>query len=205
MSTGSSLPLKELQRKCEAARLNVKGSRSTLVKRLQEEQTRAADPPDGGEELDVEAILATETEAGDEGEMKGAAKDALGEALEVEELSVEDVGGRLYVGNRRGLRYAGLPERTRVLEDEIAALKDEVVTLKDEAVALKAEVGSQGERISGLATSLDAYKLLRNRFIGTCKRDKLGTATEADRKFIAKGNAWAHGGDAVVDAMLYQG
>ena len=54
-------------------------------------------------------------------------------------------------------------------------------------------------------TSLDAYKLPRNRFISTFKRDKLGTATEADRKIIAGGKAWAHGGDAAVDALLYQG
>ena len=72
--------------------------------------------------------------------------------------------------------------------------------LQDWIVALEVEVGSLGERVSSLTTSLDAYKLLRNQFI---RPDKLGTAT--DRKIIAGGNAWAHSGDAVVDAMLYQG
>jgi hypothetical protein len=58
--------------------------------------------------------------------------------------------------------------------------------------------------VSGLTCSLNAYKLLRNRFISTFKRDKLGNATDRDRKIIEVGNSWAHGGDAVVDAQLYQ-
>ena len=59
--------------------------------------------------------------------------------------------------------------------------------------------------MNSLTSSLSAYKLLRNRFISTFKRDKLGDETEVDRGTIAKGNGWAHGGDAVVDAQLYQG
>jgi len=47
---------------------------------------------------------------------------------------------------------------------------------------------------------LDAYKILRNSFISTFKRDKMGNA---NRTIIGAGNAWAHGGDAVVDASLY--
>lgn len=58
--------------------------------------------------------------------------------------------------------------------------------------------------MSGLTCSLDTYKLLRNRFISTYKRDKLENATDSDRKIIGVGNLWAHGGDAVVDAQLYQ-
>jgi len=39
----------------------------------------------------------------------------------------------------------------------------------------------------------------------TFKRDKLGTATNADYRIIASGNTLAHAGDAVVDAGLYKG
>ena len=52
-----------------------------------------------------------------------------------------------------------------------------------------------------LTISLDAYKLLRNRFISKFKRDKLANATEADRRIIAEGSP--HGGDAIADAELY--
>ena len=45
---------------------------------------------------------------------------------------------------------------------------------------------------------------LPQQFISTFKRDKLRNATDADMRLIAQGNAWAHGGGAVVDAMLYQ-
>ena len=75
---------------------------------------------------------------------------------------------------------------------------------RDRIVALETEVGSQGERVSSLTISLEEYKLLRNRFISTFKRDKLRNATDADIRLIAEGNASAHGGDAVADAMLYQ-
>ncbi|PUU74678.1 hypothetical protein B9Z19DRAFT_901143, partial [Tuber borchii] len=50
-----------------------------------------------------------------------------------------------------------------------------------------------------------SYKLVRNRFISTFKRDKLGLVTKEDRRIIAKGNSQAHGGDAVADARLYEG
>ena len=74
-----------------------------------------------------------------------------------------------------------------------------------EIAELKTRVGPLEERVSSLTTSLDAYKLPRNRFISsTFKRDKPRNATNADKRLIAEGNAWAHGGDAVVGAMLYQ-
>lgn len=98
-------------------------------------------------------------EVGDDEGMESAARDALGGALEAEALSVEGVGGKLFVGNRRGLQFAGFSERTRILEEQAA----EIPALRDEIVALKAEVGSLGERVSSLTTMLDAYKLLRNR------------------------------------------
>ncbi|KAA8895182.1 hypothetical protein FN846DRAFT_912061 [Sphaerosporella brunnea] len=146
-----------------------------------------------------DAILVTRSELGDEEEMKKDAKDAFGQALQEaemaltgeEELHVQDVRGELFVGNRRGLSLAGLPERVRVFEQQVASL--EVKNAEIPSLKIKSDV------------SLDAYKLLRNRFISTFKRDKLASATEADRRIIGEGNAWAHGGDAVVDALLYTG
>ncbi|KAF8246111.1 hypothetical protein K440DRAFT_500655, partial [Wilcoxina mikolae CBS 423.85] len=137
--------------------------------------------------------LVTRSEIGGEEEMKRDAKDALEQALQEEEFHAEDMRGNPFVGNRRGLDLAGLPERVRVLEQQVA-----------EIPSLKIKIGSLEDRVSSLTISLDAYKLLRNRFISTFKRDKLGKATDGDRKIIGVGNSWAHGGDAVVDAQLYQ-
>ncbi|RPB02828.1 hypothetical protein L873DRAFT_369145 [Choiromyces venosus 120613-1] len=84
--------------------------------------------------------------------------------------------------------------------------RNDAVDEHDQAIAsLKIKVASLEERVDGLATSLEAYKLLRNRFISAFKIDKgLVNATEEDRKIITEGNGWAQGGDVVVDAQLYQ-
>lgn len=67
------------------------------------------------------------------------------------------------------------------------------------------KISSLEDRVSSLTSTLDTYKLVRNRFISTFKRDKLANATAADSKIIVEGNGWAYGGDAVVDAQLYEG
>ncbi|KAA8894186.1 hypothetical protein FN846DRAFT_975501 [Sphaerosporella brunnea] len=123
----------------------------------------------------------------EEEEMKQDAKDALGQALQEEELHVEDVRGDLFVGNRRGLSFANY----KVDQADLRARDIKIASLED--------------RVSSLTRRLAAYKLLRSRFISTFKRDKLANATEADKRIIGTGNAWAHGGDAVVDALLYTG
>lgn len=69
-----------------------------------------------------------------------------------------------------------------------------------EVTSHKIKIASLEGRVGSLTSSLDAYKLQRNRFISTFKRDKLNIA---DRRIIAAGNALVHGGDAVVDASLY--
>ena len=196
MSTKTT-SLKDLQRQCKAAGLDAKGTKADLAKRLQVKMAQEAPPPESQDDPDCEAILATRTEVGDDEGMESAAKDALGGALEAKALSVEDVGGKPFVGNRRSPEFAGLAERTRVLEEQAQISQERIVTLE-------IDVGSLGERVSSLTTSLDTYKFLRNRFISTFKRYKLGNATAADKRLIAEGNASAHGGDAVVDAMLYQ-
>ena len=68
-----------------------------------------------------------------------------------------------------------------------------------------AKITSLEERVTSLTLSLEAYHILRNRFLSTFRRDKLGNATEADFRLISEGNRWAHGGDATADALLYEG
>ena len=152
--------------------------------------TREVHLSESQDEPECEAILATWMELGDDEGMQSAAKDALGEALEGtvrrgcrwETLCWQSPKSRIrgFLGAHPRTRRAGAGHPCAPGSD----------------VVFEVEVGSLGERVSSLTTSLDAYKLLRNRFISTFKRDKLGTAG---------GNAWAHGGDAVVDAMLYRG
>jgi hypothetical protein len=133
--------------------------------------------------------------------MKDKARDALEQSLKAEDLYVETARDELLVGNRRGLNMA---HHFRDLDSDIAALTEKVKEMKEEITAHKHSIASLEDRLESLTKSLEAYRLLRNRFISTFKRDKLNTATEADKKLIAGGNAWAHGGDAVVDSMLYQ-
>jgi hypothetical protein len=154
-------------------------------------------PAENDDGTTCDAIRVTRSELGDEGGMKQDAKDALGLALQEEELHVKDVRGELFVGNRRGLNLA---ERFRILEQQVGGLQQQVA----EIPSMKTKIASLEDRVSGLTCSLDSYKLLRKRFISTYKRDKFENATDSDRKIIGVGNLWAHGGDAVVDAQLYQ-
>jgi hypothetical protein len=56
------------------------------------------------------------------------------------------------------------------------------VDAEDNKIALQdIKIASLEDHVNSLTSSLDAYKLLRNRFISTFKRDKLANATDADR------------------------
>ena len=61
------------------------------------------------------------------------------------------------------------------------------------------------ESVSRMTASMGAYRALRNRFLSTLKRDKLGTATKFDLSIIAGGKPIRGGGDAATDVMLYEG
>jgi len=97
---------------------------------------------------------------------KPGAKGGSEEAPQEEELYVT---GKLSISNRHGLSLIDLLERVRVLEQQVAELP-----------ALKVKVTSLENRVLNLTNSLYAYKLLRNRFISTFKRDKLENATDED-------------------------
>ena len=190
-----SATLKDLQRQCTTAGLGTTATKADLTKRLEEnEKNWVMLSPVSQEDTKCDAILVARSELGGDEAMKEDAKDALEQALE-EELHVENVR-EMFVGNRRGLSLAGLPARVRALEDENVSQKEELTSHKFKITSLE-------DRVNSLTISLEAYRILRNRFISTFKRDKLQNATEADRNIIGAGNASAHGGDAVVDASLY--
>ena len=98
----------------------------------------------------------------------------------------------------RGLEYAWEKKDHCQLEPSVAELDKWQRTYTMTIASLQ-------EQVASLTTSLDAYLILRNRFLSTYKKDKLHNATDADFRMIAAGNKWAHGGDAVADARLYQG
>ena len=192
-----SATLKDLQRQCTTAGLDATGTKADLSKRLEEnKRNRVLLSPESQEDTKCDAILVASSELGGDEAMKEDAKDALQQALKTDELHVEDVRGELFVGNRRGLNLAGLPKLVHELQDEIASQNSRITIFEFKVASLE-------ERVNSLTNSLEAYSILRNRFISTFKRDKLGNATETDRNIIAAGNASAHGGDAVVDASLY--
>ena len=85
-----------------------------------------------------------------------------------------------------------------------AELKTKVSELMEFKKEAKSEIASLEDRVQSPSQSLQNYKLVRGRFIPTFKRDVLGTATDAGRKIIRGGNIWARGGDAIVDAQLYE-
>jgi uncharacterized coiled-coil protein SlyX len=123
-------------------------------------------------------------------------------------VEVEEAGGVLVVGNRRGLNLARqlAAQNTKIaaLDTEIAALDTEIAAQDTKIAALQTRTASLEGQVAGLTASVDAYKSVRNRFISTYRRDVLKNDTDADRRIIAAGSASAHGGDAVADALLYK-
>jgi len=191
-----SVTVVDLGERYKAEGLGTGGSKPDLVKRLRVNmRNQEVPPPESEGDTMCDAILVGRSAIGEEEGMQEDARDVLQEALATEELHVENVMGELFVGNLAGLSYANY----KVDQAALRARVDIKIASQDFKIA------SLEDSVSGLKSSLGAYKILRNRFISTFKRDKLGTATEAERRTITEGNGWAHGGDAAVDALLYEG
>ncbi|KAF8241692.1 hypothetical protein K440DRAFT_677359 [Wilcoxina mikolae CBS 423.85] len=195
--SSKSASLQDLRRQCTALNLSTGGNNATLSTRLQDRTQASLGPSKEQEQLECDAVLMTRSEVGDQEERKGDAKSVFRKALDEEDLHVGNVRAKLFVGNCHGLNLAELMPRVHVLEEEVATQKEEIILLKIKVIWLE-------DRVSSLTMCLHAYKLLRNRFISTFKINKLANAIEVDRKIIAAGDGWAHGGDAVVDAQLHE-
>ena len=100
---------------------------------------------------------------------------------------------------------AGLSGQLLVLQQKVISLEKAVTSLQQLATSQAKKIVSLEGSVSDLTSSLGGYHLLRNCFISTFKRDKLGDITQDNRRIIAVGNRWAHGGDVVSDAKLYKG
>ena len=183
---------KELRAKCKSLGLRAEGSKEELAKRINAQITATATTSDefGNPDL-CDRIVATGVEYGGEDEMRAGAAVVRQAGLE-RELEVETLaGGQVAVDNRRGL--------------DVAESKTKVYELREFKREAKSEIASLEDRVQSPSQSLQNYKLVRSRFISTFKRDVLGTATDAGREIVRGGNTWAHGGDAIVDAQLYEG
>jgi len=168
---GPKPTIRKLQKECRGKHLSAKGSKHILEKRLQEhvEANKEKKPPG----IDVcGARLATHAEIGEEQEVITSAMGAFRQALQNDDLTVEEAGGEWVVGNRRGLNLAGLPARIALLQAQDASQDQKIASLQ--------------ARNASLTSSLPSYKTLRNRFISTFKRDVLNNATEADKRIIAR-------------------
>ncbi|RPA89136.1 hypothetical protein L873DRAFT_1832076 [Choiromyces venosus 120613-1] len=185
-----STNVEDLQKQCKSAGLDATGNKADLVKGVKnqkKQENREALSPGDQDDPKCDAILVTKSKTGSEEAMKNEAKDALGQALQDEELKVEKVRGEHFISNRHGLGFAGVSNSTRGEQESSSgrgesALENEVKFLKGYSSILKLSIGE--------------YCHVWNRFISTFKRDKLNNAT---------GNTTAHGGDAIVDALLYEG
>jgi hypothetical protein len=136
-----------------------------------------------------DAILIMQSELGNDEGMKEDAQGALKQALNEEELHIKEVSSKLVIGKHYGLNLVGLSTHMKELETK-EALKD-------------LKIGSLEDHMGSITSSLSAYKLQRNRFISTYRRDKLGSVTTKDTKIIRVCNASVHGGDVIINAMLY--
>ncbi|KAG0133744.1 hypothetical protein HOY82DRAFT_639467 [Tuber indicum] len=131
--------------------------------------------------------------------MKRGAQDALKQTLETEELEVREVIGERFVGNLQGLGLAGLPARVRLLEEQN-------ILQKNKMAAHEAQIAELTHYVFILREAGPEYKSVRNRYLSVFKRDILKEILKPwDRTIIEAGNVTAHSGDAVIDALLYDG
>jgi hypothetical protein len=195
----------QLRSQCRASGLNDSGNKAELLKRLQENEKNLKArglSPESQDDSKCDAILAAQSAYGDEGRMQQDAKGVLQDALDTDELRVENIQGQFFVRNPAGLSYTNSKMDHADLRSRFDSLE---TSLNDRVNGLENEAASLHDRVNSLTSSLDAYKFLRNRFICTFKCDILKNATEADKRASVEGNAWAHGGDVTVDAQLYKG
>ncbi|KAG0130092.1 hypothetical protein HOY82DRAFT_540281 [Tuber indicum] len=211
--------VKELRSECEARGIRNHGNKGELVKRLEdyekvEEEAMVEMPPTPPSTIKdhCDAVLVTRADLGEDDEMIEAAKTAFRNVLENEQLVIDYDMVPITIGNHVGLGLASLPGRMKVLESKIVTLEAKNTTLEAKNASLTSDVASHASQIDSLQSqvgdltlSLEAYTILRHRFICTFKRDKFGGYTDDDKIFIGDGNDTAHGGDAIADARLYTG
>ena len=146
-----------------------------------------------------DAVLHTKSKIGNDQAIKEGAKDALGMALQIEDLSIENVRGELFVGNHGGLNLARVSAEVQAVKDEIASQKDEFLKKLSRQ---EEDIIQLTNKVLGLTGLSKEYMQVRDRFISTFKR-KLKTADPTDYTIIKEGNIAAHDGHAIVDASLY--
>ncbi|PUU79576.1 hypothetical protein B9Z19DRAFT_930805, partial [Tuber borchii] len=153
-----------------------------------------------------EAILITDTIVGEEDKMKEVAEKAFREELDNENLEVMHVRDDVFVGNRRGLRLAEMKAMLDAHESKVTFLQGHVKELEEHVKELEDNDKALTARVSSLSLAVYEYKQIRRRFISSFKVTKLPEAVEqSDHDIVREGNLVAHGGDAVIDALLYEG
>ncbi|CUS06960.1 unnamed protein product [Tuber aestivum] len=187
-----------LQDECKHLGLSSSGTVLNLTERIDNhKKSKLISSED--EHLMCDAILVTKSTVGEDDDMKTEAKEAFEKELQKEELEVDRVRGEVCVGNRRGLNLAGMKAKLDMHESKIDLLETRTKDLESEAKELRA-------RVTTLSLAAQDYKQVRRRFISTFKRVKLpDQMEESDYDIIRDGNSIAHGGDAAVDALLYEG
>ncbi|KAG0125929.1 hypothetical protein HOY82DRAFT_672802 [Tuber indicum] len=190
--------LKELKKQCKEVGLDHTGEVPELLQRLKEHRRRSQSSSTDLEDTG-DAVLLTESTTGTEEDTMGDARHALEQALNVEELEVPGVAGKVYVRNPGGPVLAGLPERFRILEEDITRTKDKIA-------AHEARLAELSDDISLLRLASPDYKRVRHSFLTVFKQDKLKEQlTRKDHEIMEEGNVTVDFPDAVIDALLYDG
>jgi len=138
-----SATMKDLREQCKTEGQEAIGSRADLIKRLEDKRNHPEVlSPQSQDDKECDVILVALSELRDQKGMKRDAKDALEQALNGEELHVEEVRSESFVGNRRGFSFA---KRIRTLErlaDEIPSLKNRVVSLGVKTASLEVKTAA---------------------------------------------------------------
>jgi hypothetical protein len=110
-------------------------------------------------------------------------------------MEKEMIHNMTFVGNMEGLSYTrqakeldSLQERLSRVEKRLDNHEKELGETKLELGETKLELSDTKFRVIDLEDSVGFYRILRNRFLSTFKRDKLQNATPADMGLIADGN-----------------
>jgi len=204
------LKVAELRILCLERGLPENGVKPDLVKRLmtwrkgkqRQDGTRHPGPIPTPESLDTslpecQAIVVARADIGDDQHIISSAKKNLSDILENDGLSVDRNTPTLTVANSIGHDWGMLPERVKALEGETSSLKERVGLHEITITSLQGQV-------TNLTLSVQAYGLIRHRFLVNYKQTHMGIVEGVDQRYIHDGNQIAHGGDVKADAELYK-
>lgn len=171
----------ELKELCENYNVSSSGTRPDIVKRLLKHTNN-------GHMGD--AIVITEVNIPGESGTLSSMKEALIEATNNTNFSVQEIHGRKFIADEEGFSYATAKMDAPVHKHNLAEAEKKIKQLENRPMQVMSDKEAKWNNV-------------RHRVISTFKRE-LSIADSNDHSIIVEASNIIHGGDAITDASLFE-